>query len=58
MRTTREIAEYMVSLSELGERVRPDTEEGVWILTAIDQALKECIVELVRVHQLRSINLK
>lgn len=52
MKSSLEVARYYVSLAELAERVRPDTEEGVWILTAIDQALKECVVELIKLHQL------
>jgi hypothetical protein len=53
MKSSLEIARYIVSLAELSERVRPDTEEGVWILTAIDQAIKECILELIKLHQLQ-----
>lgn len=52
MKSSLDVARYIVSLAELSERVRPDTEEGVWILTAIDQAIKECIVELVKLHGL------
>jgi len=50
MLRTAEVAEYIASLARLAERVRTDTDEGVWIHQAIEQAIRECIKELLREH--------
>lgn len=52
MKSSLDVARYYVSLAELRERVRTDTDEGVWIHTAIEQALRECVLELLKLHQI------